>query len=174
MTSEVPAWYADLIGPATPSPSPADSATGYHAFPELPAAVAEYVAQRSVTTAPADHPAPWNLGSLEPGLREDVLGWLDESCRWLNSTYAWLPEYVIPPCWAEHDRLAYEVAALAFARIDAYEEPGAAVLWHEQYDRFISRMNQALGKAGDDCRVGRHDRRPARFALQAWSRTQTQ
>ncbi|WP_198540395.1 hypothetical protein [Streptomyces exfoliatus] len=137
-------------------------------FPEPPAAVAECVAERSVATSLADCAAPWDLGALGSELLGLVLGWLDESCRWLNATYAWLPEYVIPPCWADHERLAYEVAALAFARIEAYEEPGAVILWHEQYDRFITRMNAALGKAGDDCRVGKHDRRPARFALQAW------
>ncbi|MEU3630896.1 hypothetical protein [Streptomyces fradiae] len=29
-------------------------------------------------------------------------------------------------------------------------------------------MNNAPWKAGDDCRVGKHDGRPARFALAAW------
>ncbi|XIE78419.1 hypothetical protein AB6O49_10235 [Streptomyces sp. SBR177] len=66
------------------------------------------------------------------------------------------------------ERLAYEVAALAFARIEAYEEPGSVIVWHEQYDRFITRMTAALGKAADDCRMGKHDRRPARFALASW------
>ncbi|MEC4019411.1 hypothetical protein [Streptomyces sp. H27-D2] len=42
------------------------------------------------------------------------------------------------------------------------------MLRHEQYDRFLTRMNNALGKAGDECRVGRHDARPARFQLAAW------
>ncbi|MFC7928750.1 hypothetical protein [Streptomyces cinereoruber] len=142
--------------------------TRYAAFPELPAAVAEYIAERSVEAVPTGRPAPWDLGSLPSDLLDPVLGWLDDSCRWLNATYAWLPEYVIPPCWADHERLAYEVAALAFARIEAYEEPGSVIVWHEQYDRFITRMTAALGKAADDCRVGKHDRRPARFALQAW------
>ncbi|MEV6396186.1 hypothetical protein AB0M39_15655 [Streptomyces sp. NPDC051907] len=42
------------------------------------------------------------------------------------------------------------------------------MIWHEQYDRFLTRMHKALGKAGDECRVGRHEDRPARFQLAAW------
>lgn len=68
----------------------------------------------------------------------------------------------------EHDHPPYEIAAFAFARLDAYEDAGSVIIWHEQYDRFTTRMNNALGKAGDDCRVGKHDPRPARFAIAAW------
>ena len=73
--------------------------------------------------------------------------WLDSVCRWLNRTYAWQPQDVIPPCWVKHGGLAYEVAALAFAREDAYTAAGSSVVWHEQYDRFLTRMNKTLGKA---------------------------
>ncbi|MFJ8871722.1 NUDIX hydrolase [Streptomyces sp. NPDC102473] len=95
--------------------------------------------------------------------------WFDSVCRWLNRTYAWQPQDVIPPCWAKHEGLAYEIAALAFARGDAYMEAGSSVIWQEQYDRFLTRMNKTLGTAGDECRVGQHEDRPARFQLAAWS-----
>ncbi|WP_209311424.1 hypothetical protein [Streptomyces spiramenti] len=94
--------------------------------------------------------------------------WLDSVCRWLNQTYAWQPQDVIPPCWRHHGNLTYEIAALAFARADAYRDAGAAIVWHEQYDRFLTRMNKVLGKAADECRVGRHGDRPSRFQLAAW------
>ncbi|WP_406147272.1 hypothetical protein [Streptomyces anulatus] len=42
------------------------------------------------------------------------------------------------------------------------------MLWHEQYDRFLTRMQKALGRPGDECRAGRHENRPSRFQLAAW------
>ncbi|QEU90516.1 hypothetical protein [Streptomyces kanamyceticus] len=137
-------------------------------FPEAPALIADYLAERSAEESVAVGPAPWDIGALTAELLAPLPGWLDEVCRWLNQTYAWQPQHVIPPCWMDHEQLAYEIAAFAFARIDAYDDAGSVVLWHEQYDRFLTRMNNALGKAGDDCRVGKHDPRPARFALAAW------
>ncbi|MFB6533073.1 MULTISPECIES: hypothetical protein [Streptomyces] len=86
----------------------------------------------------------------------------------MNETYAWQPQHVVPPCWTQHDHLAYEIAAFAFARGEAYNDPAGVIVWHEQHARFVTRMDNALGKAADDCRVGRHDARPARFALASW------
>lgn len=133
-------------------------------FPEPPALIAEYIARRS--TSLTDEPPPWDVGALPPDLQDVLIEWLDSVCRWLNETYAWQPHHVIPPCWTQHPQLVYEVAALAFARADAYDDPGSAILWHEQYERFLHRTNGALGEAGNDCRAGRHDRRPAHFYLQ--------
>ncbi|GAB2777655.1 hypothetical protein [Streptomyces daliensis] len=140
----------------------------YAPFPEPPALIANYLAERASEQSVVDGPSPWDLGALPAELLAPMPDWLDSVCRWLNQTYAWQPHHVIPPCWAQHEHLAYEIAALAFARTDAYEDPGSTVLWHEQYDRFLTRMNNALGKTGDECRVGRHDHRPARFQLAAW------
>ncbi|QCX77854.1 hypothetical protein C9F11_21110 [Streptomyces sp. YIM 121038] len=137
-------------------------------FPEPPALIADYIAARSAEDAVVDGPAPWDIGALTEELIEPLPEWLDAVCRWLNQTYAWQPQYVIPPCWIEHEHLPYEIAAFAFARLDAYDDAGSVVVWHEQYDRFVTRMNNMLGKAGDDCRVGKHDARPARFQLDAW------
>lgn len=137
-------------------------------FPEPPALIADYIAARSAENSAVDEPPPWNISALPAKLIAPMPIWLDAVCRWLNQTYAWQPQDVIPPCWREHDHLVYEIAALAFARTDAFEDAGSAVIWHEQYDRFLTRMNKALGKAGDECRVGRHDDRPARFQLAAW------
>ncbi|MEV7090129.1 hypothetical protein AB0O07_30315 [Streptomyces sp. NPDC093085] len=137
-------------------------------FPEPPAPVLEHIAARSVEHPMADSPPPWDLGALPSELSEPLPTWLDSVCRWLNGRYAWQPQDVIPPCWPQHEGLAYEIAALAFARSDAYTDPSSTVVWHEQYDRFLTRMHKSLGKAGDDCRAGRHDDRPARFQLAAW------
>lgn len=145
-----------------------ETLTHYEPFPEPPALILEYIAERSAEESVVDGPAPWDLGTLSAELIEPMPAWLDSVCRWLNGRYAWQPQDVIPPCWAKHEGLAYEVAALAFARGDAYADAGSSVIWHEQYDRFLTRMNKALGKAGDECRVGRHEDRPSRFQLAAW------
>ncbi|MFD3513264.1 hypothetical protein [Streptomyces sp. NPDC058672] len=146
-----------------------ETLTRFEPFPEPPALILEYIAERSTEeSVAADGPAPWDIGALSAELIEPMPAWLDSVCRWLNRTYAWQPQDVIPPCWAKHEGLAYEIAALAFARGDAYAEAGSSVIWHEQYDRFLTRMNKSLGKAGDECRVGKHDDRPARFQLAAW------
>ncbi|MGW0856124.1 hypothetical protein [Streptomyces sp. NPDC002690] len=143
--------------------------THFEPFPEPPALILEHVAERSTDdSVAAGGPALWDLGALSAELTEPMALWLDSVCRWLNRTYAWQPQDVIPPCWAKHAGLAYEIAALAFARGDAYAEADSSVIWHEQYDRFLTRLNKVLGKAGDECRVGKHDERPARFQLAAW------
>ncbi|MFE0582314.1 hypothetical protein [Streptomyces sp. NPDC058874] len=141
----------------------------FQPFPEAPALILEYIAERSAEESVVDGPPPWDLGALSAELIEPMPAWLDAVCRWLNETYAWQPQDVIPPCWKKHEGLGYEIAALAFARDDAYADAGSTVVWHEQYDRFVSRMNKVLGKAGDECRLGRHEDRPARFQLAAWT-----
>ncbi|WP_228447191.1 hypothetical protein [Streptomyces paludis] len=148
--------------------------SAFEPFPEPPALILEYIAARSTKTAVMDGPAPWDLGALTAELTEPMPAWLDSVCRWLNGRYAWQPQDVIPPCWSQHEGLAYEISALAFARGDAYTEAGSSVIWHEQYDRFLTRMNKTLGKAGDECRVGKHEDRPARFQLAAWPTTAQQ
>lgn len=140
----------------------------FEPWPEPPALILEYIAERSAEESVVDGPVPWDLGELSAELIEPIPAWLDSVCRWLNGRYAWQPQDVIPPCWTKHEGLTYELVALAFARGDAYEDAGSAVIWHEQYDRFLTRMNKALGKAGDECRVGRHEDRPSRFQLAAW------
>ncbi|KDR60933.1 hypothetical protein ACH4MU_29965 [Streptomyces albidoflavus] len=149
--------------------TPAQQALSEYApFPEPPALILDYIAARSAEDSVVDGPAPWDIGSLPAELLTPAHPWLDAVCRWLNQTYAWQPQDVIPPCWEKHQHLGYEVAALAFARADAHEAAGSTVIWHEQYERFLARMNRMLGKAGDECRVGRHQPRPARFQLDAW------
>lgn len=145
-----------------------NSLAHFKPFPEPPALILDYIAERSAEGSVVDGPAPWDLGSLSAELIAPMPLWLDSVCRWLNTAYAWQPQDVIPPCWKRHEALGYEIAALAFARSEAYAKAGNAVTWHEQYDRFLTRMNKSLGKAGDECRVGRHEDRPARFQLAAW------
>ncbi|MEU8887300.1 hypothetical protein [Streptomyces sp. NPDC048442] len=141
---------------------------GFDRFPEVPALIATYLSERAVDEELADAPPPWDIGALPEPLASVMLNWTDSVCRWLNTTYAWQPNHVIPPCWKEHQQLAYEVAALAFARDDAYVNAGTTVVWHEQYERFTTRMNVMLGRGADQCRVGRHDPRPSRFQLSVW------
>ncbi|MGW6235296.1 type IV secretory system conjugative DNA transfer family protein [Streptomyces sp. NPDC055094] len=145
-----------------------ESACHFAPFPEPPELILEYIAARSTEEFVVDGPSPWDLGSLPAELIAPLPAWLDSVCRWLNWTYAWQPQDVIPPCWKKHEGLGYEIAALAFARTDAYVDGSTAVIWHEQYDRFLTRMTKTLGKSGDECRVGRHEDRPARFQLAAW------
>ncbi|MFD6417026.1 hypothetical protein [Streptomyces sp. NPDC060194] len=140
----------------------------YEPFPEPPAPILDYIAARSADPSVAGGPAPWDLGALTPELAAPMPAWLDAVCRWLNSRYAWQPHDVIPPCWAKHEGLAYEIVALAFARADALPDAGSAVLWHEQYGRFLIRIQKALGRSGDECRAGRHEDRPSRFQLAVW------
>ena len=142
--------------------------SAFDGFPEFPASIATYLAERATDEELASTPSPWDIGNLPEPLASVVLRWIDNVCRWLNSTYAWQPNHVIPPCWREHGQLAYEVAALSFSRVDAYLGAGTAVVWHEQLDRFFTRMNSALGKGADQCRVGRHEPRPARYQLESW------
>lgn len=148
-----------------------ETLTQFEPFPEPPPLILEYIAERSAEESVVDGPAPWDPGALSAELIEPTPAWLDSVCRWLNERYAWQPQDMIPPCWTKHEGLAYEIAALAFARGDAYTEAGSSAIWHEQYDRFLTRMNKTLGKAGDECRVGKHEERPARFQLAAWPTT---
>ncbi|WP_418154272.1 hypothetical protein [Actinoalloteichus caeruleus] len=142
--------------------------SAFEPYPEPPALILEYIGERSAEESVVDGPAPWDLGALAAELIEPMPAWLDSVCRWLNGRYAWQPQDVIPPCWARHEGLAYEIAALAFARGDAYTDASSSVIWHQQYDRFLVRVNKILGKAGDEFRVGKHEERPARFQLAAW------
>ncbi|MFI5803361.1 hypothetical protein [Streptomyces sp. NPDC051561] len=142
--------------------------TAFGPFPEVPATIATYLAERATDEELEGAPPPWDIGTLPDALAGTVLQWLDDVCRWLNWTYAWQPNHVIPPCWREHQQLGYEIAALTFARGDAYLNAGTAVLWHEQYERFAARMDKSLGKSAEQCRTGRHEPRPSRFQLNAW------
>ncbi|MGW2840579.1 hypothetical protein ACWCWD_22650 [Streptomyces sp. NPDC001493] len=146
-----------------------ETLTHFEPFPEPPPLILEYIAERSTEdSVAADGPAPWDLGALSAELTEPMTPWLDSVCRWLNRTYAWQPQQIIPPCWAKHGGLAYDIAALAFARGDAYADAGSSVIWHEHLDRFFTRMNKFLGLAANECRVGQHEDCPARFQLAAW------
>lgn len=142
-------------------------------FPSPPAVLLDYHAERSADAA-LIRPAPWDIGALPSKLREPLHPWLDRVARWLNTTYAWQPQHVIPPCWDRHDEIPYEVGAVAFARFDAYADAGSTIVWHEQYDRFITRMNKALGPSAEQCRAGKHEQRPARYALAAWPSRQVE
>lgn len=115
-----------------------------------------------VITGPV--PRPWNLPELDDKLQGLVLGWLDDVVMWLNHSYAWQEEQVIPACWHLHPGLALDLAALSFGRIDAYATATAAYVgrWHSDWEDFQRRMISALGDGGRDCRRGEHTQ-PSRY-----------
>ncbi|WP_424212698.1 hypothetical protein ACN20G_11800 [Streptomyces sp. BI20] len=144
----------------------------FPALPDLPVVVAEYLVK--LATKEGVGSPPWEFGGLPASARAGVLEWLDGVARWLNHAYAWQPEQVIPPCWAQHPGLALDLAGLAFARLDLAREPaGSAVVWHERYERALTRWNTALGRSGNDCRAGQHEHRPARVVMAAWGTPRT-
>ncbi|MFG2987379.1 hypothetical protein ACGFYQ_40195 [Streptomyces sp. NPDC048258] len=62
---------------------------------------------------------------------------------------------------AQHPGLALDLAGLAFGRLELAHEPAdALIVWHERYERALTRWNTALGRTADDCRAGRHEARP--------------
>lgn len=112
---------------------------------------------------------PWDLPALgDDEFAEAVFGWLDNVVMWLNHSYGWQEEQVIPACWQQHPGLACDLAAIAFARLDAYTPPTAGYVsrWHSDLEDFYRRMISGLGDSGKDCRRGEHQR-PSRYALQA-------
>ncbi|WP_327072033.1 hypothetical protein [Kitasatospora sp. NBC_01302] len=120
-----------------------------------------------VTTEPVIR--PWDLPALGDGEFADaVFGWLDDVVMWLNHSYGWQEEQVIPACWQQHQGLSCDLAAIAFARSDAYAPPtaGYAGRWHSDLEDFYRRMITALGDAGRDCRRGDH-KRPSGYALKS-------
>ncbi|MBV8932396.1 MAG: hypothetical protein JO285_07580, partial [Kutzneria sp.] len=106
------------------------------------------------------------LGDSE--FADAVFGWLDDVVMWLNYSYGWQEEQIIPACWQQHQGLACDLAAIAFGRLDAYNPPtpGYAGRWHSDLEDFYRRMITALGDAGRDCRRGAHTR-PSEYALKA-------
>ncbi|MBA0053654.1 hypothetical protein E0L36_23135 [Streptomyces sp. AJS327] len=145
-----------------------DVALPLERFPPMPPALADHYLAISDPEPLIEAPHPWDVGELPTDLAAEVLAWLDHVCGWLNRTYAWQPHQIIPPCWRDHHHLVHEIAALAFARFDAYRDPGSTVAWHEQYDRFLHRTAATLGADGEQCRIGRHTSRPSRYHLAAW------
>lgn len=129
------------------------------------------LATGEVTTEPVTR--PWDLAALGSGeFAGAVFGWLDDVVLWLNHSYGWQEDQVIPACWQQHQGVALDLAALAFGRLDAYTPPtaGYAGRWHSDLEDFYRRMLTALGESGKDCRRGEHQR-PSRYALQAVQNT---
>lgn len=123
-----------------------------------------------IALAPGEPPRdpiarPWDLPALGGQLEQAVYGWLDEVVVWLNHSYGWQEDQIIPACWPQHPGLALDLAALAFGRLDSYQTPTAAYVgrWHADWEDFQRRMSASLGEAGRDCRRGDHTR-PSTYA----------
>ncbi len=108
---------------------------------------------------------PWDLPALDGQLEQAVYAWLDEVVIWLNHSYGWQEDRLIPACWPQHPGLALDLAALAFGRLDSYQTSTAAYVgrWHADLEDFQRRMSASLGEAGRDCRRGDHTR-PSSYA----------
>ena len=133
-------------------------------WPDLPELVLELL--QDIESERDDEPAgvrPWDLAHLPEEAREPVGQWLHDVARWLNRSYAWQAETVIPPCWPQHPHIALDLAVLAFGRLLTYQSATTThpARWHDDLQAFYHRMGLALGTGAGDCRAGRHEARPA-------------
>ncbi|ARQ69176.1 hypothetical protein [Streptomyces marincola] len=143
--------------------------TRLHPWPPLPNAVRTLLqADDSEPLNPqTDHnarPRPWDLCALPPAFEDAVWLWLDHVAQWLNWTYGWTDDHVIPACWHQHENIAHELAALAFTRIDAYSATTPAYInrWHDDLEHFHRRTTTTLGP-NSPCRQGHHNQLPPRY-----------
>ncbi|MDT0342717.1 hypothetical protein [Streptomyces litchfieldiae] len=116
-------------------------------------------------------PRPWDLCSLAGAIEDAVWLWLDEVAQWLNRTYGWTDEQVIPACWHQHEAIAHDLAALAFSRIDVYSASSAAFVgrWHADMEDFHRRMTLSLG-LNSPCRHSHHGESPPRYTAEMANR----
>ncbi|MDT0446818.1 hypothetical protein [Streptomyces johnsoniae] len=140
-------------------------------WPPLPDAVHELLEQPPEEPFP-DTPRPWDLCSLPPTIEDTVWLWLDQVAQWLNWTYGWTDEQVIPACWHQHEGIAYELAALAFTRIDVYTATTPAYIgrWHDDMEHFHRRMTTTLGP-NSPCHRGHHNQLPPRYTATTANRS---
>lgn len=99
---------------------------------------------------PSDLPRPWEPASCTSfGLHGELVSWLGEVARWVNTQHTWDPDATIPSCWPFHPHLVHDLAVLADHRRRAGDEPGSLLL--EQWLRitlpsFLDRMRSAIGQ----------------------------
>ncbi len=117
------------------------------------------------------HPRPWNLAALPDELREMVWDWLPRAVEWINQSYAWQPDTVIPPCWREHSHLVLELVVLAFGHELAARSTDTRELtqWHDDLRALQERMAQALGPGLTECQRGSHAPRPSSYELDRYA-----
>lgn len=77
---------------------------------------------------------------------------------YLNATYTWRPEQLIPPCWPLHPALERELTTAYWTYYEAFETPhssaSAAQVWH---DRYLPGLHARLTAwTTPDCRNGNH------------------
>jgi hypothetical protein len=105
--------------------------------------------------APPSVPWPLRWPELDREQAEQVWAWLTDWTGWMVDRYQLAEE--IPACWPLHPPLIEELAALAAAWHDAYDEAAPAdapLLWHERLARCRIRLRD-----WDDytrCRNGTH------------------
>ncbi len=105
-------------------------------------------------------PRPVEWADLSPSEEADQLDALDRWVRWLVLRYR-LDQREVPPCWALHDELVEELAALRTARQGAYAREGPLTGpsdWHQTLAATRHRLSQWIARTG--CRVGHHREAP--------------
>lgn len=99
---------------------------------------------------PADLPRPWEPATCpSPGLQRELVTWLSDVTRWVNTQHLWNPDTVVPACWPRHPHLVHDLAVLADHRRRAGQEPSSLLLEHWQrvtLPAFLDRMHAAVGQ----------------------------
>lgn len=114
----------------------------------------------------ATRPWPWSWGDLDDRQTTGLWWLLGQFVDHLNSAYAWRPEHVTPPCWAEHPAVVQELTTLYWSRWAAFESAGAtpeaAQTWHQwSLPGYLDRLRSWVGTAAlDSCRQGHHQESP--------------
>jgi len=106
-------------------------------------------------------PWPWDWAHVSCEAAKQMWEALTSFVAFLDARYAWAPDQVIPPCWAEHGALVEELTTLYWSRVNAFEGPKPTVdlaqTWHHQtLPGFYQRLKGWLGDRGGECRAGQH------------------
>lgn len=154
----------------TLAPFPAPPGPVLRQLEVLAAAATGSEQQRAALEDLAGLALPWDPGTCDEALLGHLWPWCDQVAAWVNHTYAWRPQHMIPACWARHPHLAAELPGLAVSRWRARGTLAPALLedWHRYtLPGFLERMRDRLGDSS--CRTnGTHQAWPAaaRFAGQ--------
>jgi hypothetical protein len=106
---------------------------------------------------------PWTAADLDTAERTAHLDLLLQWADYLNTTYTWTDDHLIPPCWPVHPGLERELTTLYWTYYEAFETehstPAAAQIWH---DRYLPGFHTRLATwTTPECRQGKHQPRPA-------------
>lgn len=112
-------------------------------------------------TVAAEPPWPWDWAHMSREPAAEMWQALASFVAFLDARYAWTPDQLIPPCWAEHGALVEELTTLYWSRVNAFEGPKPTIdlaqAWHHQIlPGFYQRLRGWLGDRAGECRAGQH------------------